>query len=194
MGVVQWWNVAEGAKPKYPQKNLSQSHFVRYKPYTHTGLGSNLGLSVDRPKTASVMARKALLFARNKIKTCLRTAIQPGLHLVCIRRSPWAVIRRDGKGTNTEQGQAVSTFSSLSLVSPALPRIPSRSILRDILLPGTPTGSHATPFFSASHYVRAARLSARLYSRASTDLLPQNSASGQHSVLSASSDLYNPQQ
>ena len=45
--------------------------------------------------TASVMARKALLFARNRIKTCLRTAH----HLVRIRRLPWAVTWRDGKDT-----------------------------------------------------------------------------------------------
>ena len=67
--------------------------------HTHTGLGSNLDLCADRPTTASVTARKALLFARNKIKTCLRTAIRPALHLMRIRRLPWAVTRRDGKGT-----------------------------------------------------------------------------------------------
>ena len=47
MRVVQYWNVAKRAKPKYPQKNLSQSHFV------HSCQQKSIGLEFSKSQTGS---------------------------------------------------------------------------------------------------------------------------------------------
>jgi hypothetical protein len=54
-----WWHCTDRETPKYPEKNLSEYHFV-YQELPCLGLGSKPGLRAERPATSLLIRGTAL--------------------------------------------------------------------------------------------------------------------------------------